>query len=265
MPDPARRAYRIRVALWLCILAGVLLYAARDYSARQTRRSWQRPLQVALVLLRRAELDAQALARLTLRLGELEAALEREFVRHGGGFRPIRFHKFGPVLQERPVPVAADHPSFFQSLRLSLALRELASDSDERAQVPDTDFDGRIYVLLSPPESDAQALAEGLGEDGGRIAITSLELSEHSVDFGLFVVTHELFHLLGAGDRYAADGTAQLPDGLGEPELVPLYPQRTVEVMARGRVIAPGEEVPPSELDELRVGTMTAREIGWLR
>jgi hypothetical protein len=46
---------------------------------------------------------------------------------------------------------------------------------------------------------------------------------------------------------------------------VPLYPQRTVEVMARGRVIAPGDEVPPSELDELRVGTMTAREIGWLR
>ncbi len=265
MPDASRRSYRIRVALWSCILAGVLLYAARDYSARQTRRSWQRPLQVALVLLRRAELDPEALTRLTLRLPELELALEREFVRHGGGFRPFRFHKFGPVLQERPVPVPADDPSFFDQLRLSLALRQFASESDELVQLPDLTFDGCIYVLLSPPASEAQALAEGLGEDGGRLAITSLELSEDSVDFGLFVVTHELFHLLGAGDRYASDGTAQLPEGLGEPELVPLYPQRTVEVMTRGRVITPGEEVPPSELDELRVGTTTAREIGWLR
>jgi hypothetical protein len=33
--------------------------------------------------------------------------------------------------------------------------------------------------------------------------------------------------------------------------------------MARGRVIEPGLEVPPSDLEELRVGPRTAAEIGW--
>jgi hypothetical protein len=34
--------------------------------------------------------------------------------------------------------------------------------------------------------------------------------------------------------------------------------------MARGRVLAPGVEEPPGHLSELRVGTQTATEIGWL-
>jgi hypothetical protein len=93
--------------------------------------------------------------------------------------------------------------------------------------------------------------------------VTSLELREDSADFGLFVVAHELFHLLGAGDRYGPDGLAELPDGLGEPELVPQFPQRSVEVMARCRVIETGLEEPPGQLAELRVGAKSAAEIGW--
>lgn len=259
-----RRWYHWRLAVWLALLGGVLLYAATDYSKRHARREWRRPLEVALVLLQQGEIDATLVQLFDARLAQLEAALSREFARYGGGFQPFLFHTFGPVPEPRAPPVAEAEPSFFEPLWLSLALRRFASAGDAAAGVPDGPFDGKIYVLLSPPESARQALAEGLGESGGRVAITHLELSEHSIDFGLFVVTHELFHLLGAGDRYAADGLAHLPEGLGEPDRVPRYPQYTVEVMARGRVLAPGQEVPPSHLDELRVGPITAREIGWL-
>jgi hypothetical protein len=34
--------------------------------------------------------------------------------------------------------------------------------------------------------------------------------------------------------------------------------------MARNRVVSAVEEVAPGDIDELRVGPLTAREIGWL-
>jgi hypothetical protein len=43
-----------------------------------------------------------------------------------------------------------------------------------------------------------------------------------------------------------------------------LFPQRYAELMARNRPLAAEREVPPQTLDELWVGAITAREIGWL-
>ena len=70
---------------------------------------------------------------------------------------------------------------------------------------------------------------------------------------------------VGASDRYDASGRTIVPDGLPEPDRRPLYPQPFADVMARNRVVAPGREQLPDSLDELAVGPVTAREIGWLR
>jgi hypothetical protein len=252
----------VRVGVLLTVLALVIIYAVRDHWSRSARREWQRPLEVALILLERGAVDPRALAAFEARVPELELALEREFRRHGGGFRPFRFQRFGPVRERELPPSAALDPGPFEPLRISYELFRFARRCDTASGLAGA-FDGKIYVVLSQPRSARRALVEGLGQDGGRIAVTVIELSEDSVDFGLFVVTHELFHLLGAADRYAVDGTTIVPDGLGEPEREPLYPQDTVEVMARGRVLEPGREVPPNDLDELRVGAKTASEIGW--
>jgi hypothetical protein len=48
-----------------------------------------------------------------------------------------------------------------------------------------------------------------------------------------------------------------------EPDAVLLYPQRFAEVMAGMRPVKPGVEESPASLDGLRVGSATAREIGW--
>jgi hypothetical protein len=259
----SKRFYYARVSVLSLALLGVLGYAARDHLRRSSRRDWQRPLEVALVLLEDGEIDAGALGLLQERIEPLEEALGREFARYGGTFRPIHFRQFGPAAEPRAPPTPAADPSLWQSLTLSLSLGAFARASDRAAGVDQRAFDGKIYLRLSAPRSAQRSLVEGLGEDGGRIAVTSLELRADSADFGLFVVAHELFHLLGADDRYGPDGLAQIPDGLGEPELEPRYPQRSVEVMARGRVLEPGREEPPSQLDELRVGRRTAEEIGW--
>jgi hypothetical protein len=257
-----RQFYRVRVAVLLTVLAIVLIYAVRDRWSRNARREWQRPLEIALVLLERGAVDPAALAAFEARLPELELTLEREFRRHGGGFRPFFFRRFGPVPEREPTPSAAADPGLLEPLRISYELFRFARRSDAASALTGS-YDGKIYVVLSRPRSSRRALVEGLGQEGGRIAVTVIELSEDSVDFGLFVVTHELFHLLGAGDRYSPDGAAIVPDGLGEPDRQPLYPQDTVEVMARGRVLEPGRELPPSDLEQLRVGAKTAAEIGW--
>jgi hypothetical protein len=260
---PSRRFYYLRVSILLLVLGGVLGYAALDHARRSARRQWRRPLHVALVLLQQGELDPAALALLQARIEPLEEVLEAEFARYGGSFRPVRFHPFGPVPQPAAPPEPTGDSSLFESLRLSLALGAFARRADRAAGVDAGNWDGKVYVLLSAPWSARRALVEGLGEDGGRIAVTSLELSEDSVDFGLFVVAHELLHLLGAEDRYGPDGLTLLPEGLGAPQQEPRFPQRKAEVMARGLVLEPGVERPPGQLDELSVGPLTAAEIGW--
>ena len=64
---------------------------------------------------------------------------------------------------------------------------------------------------------------------------------------------------------YAPGGDVLIPSGLAEPERQPQLPQRYVELMARQRPIAPGIAEPLDRLDEMRVGSMTAKEVGWVR
>ena len=251
----------------LVLLGSVLAYAARDYRSRRARQAWREPVDVAIVLLERGSVDAAALDAFEQRMPALEEALTREFARYGGAFAPIRLHRFGPVPEPVTPPEPDPEPGVLDAVRISFDLWRYARRNDEVAGVPDAlgeAYDGKVYVVLSAPRSSRRALVEGLGQDGGRIAIAHIELSQDSVDFGLFVVAHEAFHLLGADDRYGPDGNAIIPDGLGDPDRQPLYPQDGAEIMARGRVLAPGREEPPGDLVELRVGAATAREIGWL-
>jgi hypothetical protein len=107
---------------------------------------------------------------------------------------------------------------------------------DEQARV-ERGYDSRVYLVLKP------ALGSGPA----------------------FVVAHELFHTLGATDKYDEAGLARYPGGYAEPERARLYPQPGAEVMARGVPLAPGSERPPETLEELYVGEATARELGWVR
>jgi hypothetical protein len=106
-------------------------------------------------------------------------------------------------------------------------------------------------------------MVEGESEEGGRIGAVEVELKASMADFALFVTAHELMHTLGATDKYDASGRAVFPGGFAEPERAPLFPQQLAEVMARNRPLSASDERPPDTLDELAVGAVTAREIGW--
>ena len=122
--------------------------------------------------------------------------------------------------------------------------------------MPSRGYDSRAYVVVRPP--GRSGFVEGMSEHGGRVGVALAELDESTVPLTLFVVAHELFHTLGATDRYDATGRTLFPDGLAEPHKNPVFPQRYAELMARNRPLDAEHEVPPKSLDELFVGSKTA-------
>jgi hypothetical protein len=85
-------------------------------------------------------------------------------------------------------------------------------------------------------------------------------LGDTKVTLELIAVAHEVMHLLGARDGYDENGHA-LPRGFVEPDVG--FPQHFAEVMVGEVPLSETEGRVPETLDEVRVGKVTAREIGW--
>ena len=167
-----------------------------------------------------------------------------------------------------PLDVPAPPPTSEGDGFLDLARRAAASlryfrAVDAAVGLDPGAFDARIYVSVRPAKAGVAAYVEGMSELGGRVGTVAVELDTAMVDVAWIVTAHELFHTLGATDKYDVAGHATVPDGLVEPHRVPLYPQPFVEIMARNRPVSATEERVPDRLDELGVGEATAREIGW--
>jgi len=256
-------ASRVRLGVLLGLLAATLAWAWHDVHSRHARIEWQRPLDVAVAFVQLGDVDPSALSALRARFPALEGRLSDEYHRYGGRLpRPIQFTLFGPVTVDRAPPADPD-TTLLSLVRHAYQQWRWTHAVDVGCNLPARGFDSRIYLLLRAPRDSGRSWVEGSSELGGRVGVARIELGASTVDLGLFVVSHELFHTLGASDKYDANGRALIPDGLAEAEQVPLYPQRRAEVMTRNLVLAIGSERPPDSLAELGVGTLTAREIGW--
>ncbi len=266
--SPKKRLFfRVRVAILLTILVGLVLYAWGDARSRAARNDWSRTLDVAIVVVSTGpagSTDAGVQAALRERARTLGTRLDAELHRYREGNPPFAFEVFAVDLPGAQPP-AADDAGIVGAARFTWDLRRFTSDIDALAGIADRRFDSRIYLLAAPVVNERRKTVEGLSQDGGRIGLVEVELDGSMVDFALFVVAHELFHTLGAPDRYDAIGNPEVPDGLADPNRVPLYPQEGAELMARHRATAPGRSVPPESIDELTVGAATARAIGWQR
>jgi hypothetical protein len=258
----------LRIAVLLVILLGVVVYAAKDFLDRRARNDWDRTLRVAVIVLELEPVPATALDAMRARLPALETRLDAELRRYRTDSpKPFTFELFGPVPVNLPPPEPTSE-GFFELSRHSFGLWRYVSAIDrELAQSSNFDsstFDSRLYVVVRPPAAPGIRLVEGMSQQNGRIGTVSVELADDMADLALFVTSHELFHTLGATDKYDSRGKVLVPSGLVEPARNPLYPQRYAEIMARNRPISPTEEVVPESLAELAVGRDTAIEIGWL-
>ena len=54
------------------------------------------------------------------------------------------------------------------------------------------------------------------------------------------------------------------PDGYGDPEKMPLYPQTHAEIMGGRIALSEQQAVIPMDLKQVQIGPATAVEIRWL-
>jgi hypothetical protein len=264
--DRKRRFFRIRLAVLSTILVGVLLYAWRDWRSRHLRSDWRRTLRIAVVLVPSESLDEGAVTALKARTRDLENQLAHEMARYGREIRPFSFFiATVPNGLAAPTPVAPSDPSdLLAVLEYNWALAKWSDRVDDEAGVADEPRDATLYLVAHDGARAGMLSVEGTGQQGGRIGVVEIDLDESMVDIALFVVAHELFHILGASDKYAPGGAILVPEGLADPAQDPLYPQRRAELMARHRAISQDDSVLPETIEELAVGPATAREVGWL-
>lgn len=121
----------------------------------------------------------------------------------------------------------------------------------------------RLYTLYYTPKDNMQ-LPHSTGLQKGLVGLIHLFADRQQNTGNNIVTTHELLHTLGASDKYdLRTGQPIFPDGYGNPEQSPLYPQRKSEIMAVQIAISENEKVFPNSFKSVVVGEKTAGEIGW--
>ena len=266
VPEPTLRQrlgrgfFLVRLSLLLTLLGLTGFWGYGDIQSRNARTHWDHTLSVAVVIVTTAPVEPASVRKLEARLGELEALLAREFWRYRQGPLPFRL-----VLQGvARAGVPPEPPSgVFDLARHGYQQWSYLSSIDAQVGLNSARYDSRIYVVARPPADTSIQFVEGYSQQGGRVGIVQVELNEEMVDLVLSVTAHELLHTLGAEDKYDATGHTLIPEGLAEPDKHPRFPQRYVEVMTRNRVLSETEERILDDLSQLRVGPLTAREIGW--
>jgi hypothetical protein len=250
-----RRFARLRIAVLLLVLVAVGGWALGVRQRRSERTRWRRPLDVAVVLLGERAPPATVIAAWQRELPALERWLGGEFGRYScGEGAPIRLHLAGPLLVDRLPAYLPDSDDLVARARHAFTLGRTLSALDARAAMPASAV--RIYVLLTP--SAAAATVEGAGEVGGDVGFVTATLDDDP-SFALVAVAHELFHCLGATDKYDGAGHARAPAGLVEPTRG--YPQSYAEIMVGEVPLAAGRGRNPAALDEVRLGAATAAEL----
>lgn len=251
----------------MAVLSVVLLLACA-WSAklawwRHTRRSWKQPLAVDVVLLRREGVPLAAVTTLRDALPRLERALQGEYLRYRPGApAPFRFTVKGPVQVDGPPPDVPEQEGLAPRLSHYYRLWRYLGRVKEQGHLRLGSRSLRVYVVIEPVRTRVR-FVEGFGAVGGDFGVVRAAIDDHLLDQALLAIGHEMLHCLGASDKYDAHGHAVAPEGLADPAAG--YPQRHAEIMVGEVAVAPGRGRLAESLSEVRVGPVTAREIGWLR
>jgi hypothetical protein len=159
-------------------------------------------------------------------------------------------------------PASPDEPGMISLAAWSLRMRYWAwrVQADDPLPPPDV----QVFALYHDFR-EHHALPDSLGLSKGLMVVAQLFAANSAAGSNNVVLAHELLHTLGATDKYdPRSGQPRVPQGLGDPDARPLYPQRRGEIMAGRIAVGPNEAAIPDRLEQMNVGELTAGEIGWL-
>jgi hypothetical protein len=249
----------LRILILLLIL---LFVALTTWQEGYLSRRWQHPLYVSIYPI---AADESPVTRTYLAALDLERykPIDRFFTREAERYHlrtdePFRT-RLRAELQSLP-PQRAPDAGVLATALWSLRLRYWAWRVSGHVNEPE---DVRMFVLYHDPAL-TPSVPHSLGLMKGLIGVVYAFAAPELNGSNNMVIAHELLHTVGATDKYnPADDSPRFPDGFGDPEQKPLYPQQTAELMAGRRMLAPGRWQQAESLDEVVIGPSTALEIRW--
>lgn len=252
---------KLRIVALLFILATV---AQGAWIARARTTDWNNTVRVAIYPINGDRSSAAQSYIGELRAGgfePIEAFFKREAAGYGMGTgMPVEISVAPPVAVQPPAPP-------FGGSKLEIALWSLRlrywvwRHDDYRGPKPDV----RIFVSYFDAATSPR-LAHSTGLQKGLIGVVNAFARADMDGSNNVVIAHELMHALGATDRYEQGTNRPLyPEGFADPNAVPLYPQSRAEIMAGRIPISESRDEIPTGMDEVTIGTLTAREINWLK
>ena len=156
-----------------------------------------------------------------------------------------------------PQPGSSALTNIFWSLKLRWWIWQQAPDEANDKYLI------RMFVHYHDPKKMTR-LMHSVGLQKGLVGIVNAFGISSQNRQNNMVITHEFLHTVGASDKYDASGLPIPPDGLGNPNQSPLYPQKKAEIMAGKRAISADHAEMPNSFRNVVVGKKTAKEIGWL-
>jgi len=248
----------IRITLLLLVLVFV---AGTSWLTQARSTDWDNSLWVKVYPINGDGSDASRRYIEQLTLGafdDIEHFVASEIGRYGRTLaRPVRM-ELGEEIHAQPPPLP-DPPGMLNVMLWSLRMRWWAADvaSGQDSPAPDV----RMFVRYYDPNRELK-LENSVGLQKGMTGIVNAYASRRRQGTNNVVIAHEFLHTLGATDKYdAASGLPLFPEGYGEPQRNPRYPQRLAEIMG-GRIALSGDDaIVPQSLDYAVIGQQTAREI----
>jgi hypothetical protein len=248
----------------LILLLVLLLVAVTTWQDRYRSTRWHEPLFVAIypIAADASPVTLAYVANLDIeRFKPIDRFLTREADRyHLSIDEPVRT-RLRAELRGRPpqrAPAAGPIATALWSLRLRYWAWRVSGHVDEPEDI-------RLFVLYHDPAL-TPAVAHSLGLTKGLIGVVYAFATPDMDGENDVIIAHELLHTLGATDKYQADNDApRFPEGYGDPQQVPLYPQRYAELMAGRRILDAHRWQQTESFDEVVIGPATALEIRWLK
>jgi hypothetical protein len=250
---------RIRIAILLFMLAAVAIATWRQNTAIA---NWVAPLDLTLYPINGDGSPAtkKYIASLTVgRFDDITRFLNEEARAYGIYTRPLVKLSLGPEETSIP-PYPPRHGNVLAIIFWSLHLRWWLHENVSSFGLEPRHI--RIFVIYHRAQGK-KPLRHSFGLHKGLVGVVhAFALADQDGENNM-VITHELMHTLGATDKYNADGQPRFPDGYGDPEQKPLYPQGYAEIMAGRIALSAGRSVIPTSLDQCLIGPETAQEIHW--
>ena len=168
--------------------------------------------------------------------------------------------QLAPEIDELP-PAPPLNAGILSTVFWSLKFRYWAWRTDTFGRLSDI----RIYLVYHSPETHKR-LDHSLGIEEGFIAVANIFAHDKFAEKNNVVISHELLHTLGATDKYdLSTGVPIYPDGYGDPDQEPLFPQETAEIMGTQIVISAAKLKMPEDLWQTVISPKTAKEINWVK